>query len=75
MSSMKNITFRADASLIQQAREKALAEKTSLNKLLSDWLKNYVATDSTKLTLDEVMKRLSYVEVGRSFNQDEMNER
>jgi predicted transcriptional regulator len=71
---MKNITFRADASLIHQARVKALAEKTTLSKLFKEWLKNYVSTDSTKLSLDEVMKRLSYADAGRSFTRDEKNE-
>lgn len=72
---MKNITFTAEESLIQQARLKAMTEKTTLNEKFREWLSNYASSGSNKMSLNEVMERLSYAEAGRSFTRDDMNER
>lgn len=72
---MKNITFTAEESLIQQARLKAMTEKTTLNEKFREWLSSYASSGSQKISLNEVMERLSYAEAGRSFTRDEMNER
>ena len=70
---MKNITFTAEESLIQQARLKAMTEKTTLNEKFREWLSTYTSSGSTKMSLHEIMERLSYAEAGRSFTRDDMN--
>lgn len=72
---MKNITFTAEESLIQQARLKAMTEKTTLNEKFRGWLSSYASSGSNKMSLNEVMERLSYAEAGRTFTRDDMNER
>jgi hypothetical protein len=71
---MKNITFSAEESLIQQARLKAMTEKTTLNEKFREWLSSYASTGSDKPSLHEIMDRLSYADAGRSFTRDDMNE-
>jgi hypothetical protein len=39
---MKDITFRADEHLIDQARRVARARNTTLNAAFRDWLREYV---------------------------------
>jgi hypothetical protein len=38
---MKNITFTADESLIEAAREQARADQTTLNEQFRQWLEPY----------------------------------
>ena len=72
---LKNITLSADEQLIKKAREKARRENTTLNENFRQWLKRYVMSDQEQLNYDELMDSLSYVNPGRKFSRDELNER
>jgi len=72
---LKNITLSADEQLIKKAREKARRENTTLNENFRQWLKRYVMSDQEQFNYDELMDSLSYVNPGRKFSRDELNER
>ncbi len=74
---MKNITLSADEGLIAAARQRAAAERTTLNAEFRRWLEDYAGrvqqADAAMATI-----RLLRGEVatgGRRFTRDEMNER
>ena len=72
---MKNITFTADESLIQKAREKARKEHTSLNKRFREWLERYASHGEREEEVEAILSKLDYAKAGRSFTRDELNER
>ena len=72
---LKNITLSADEQLIKKAREKARRENTTLNENFRQWLKRYVMSDQEQFNYDELMESLNYVNPGRKFSRDELNER
>jgi len=72
---LKNITLSADETLIRKAREKALSEHTTLNASFRKWLKSYVSAEARARDFDELMKSLSYVQSGKKFTREEINER
>ncbi len=73
---MKNITFSADEDLIRKAREKALREHQSLNKLFRRWLEEWTRENERVDDFDDLMRRLrENCEAGRTFSRDELNER
>lgn len=72
---LKNITFNADEDLIRRARERAAAERTTLNEEFRRWLEKYVERPETAEAFAVLMDRFKYVQPGRSFTRDEMNER
>jgi hypothetical protein len=74
---MKNITLSADERLIEAARARARAERTTLNEEFRRWLADYAQrkqqTERATAVLDELQARLH--SGGRKFTRDEMNER
>jgi hypothetical protein len=74
---MKNITLSADAALIEAARERARAERTTLNEEFRRWLAGYVRQQQKAGAALRVIKDLrGYARTGgRKFTRDEMNER
>jgi hypothetical protein len=72
---MKNITFKADEQLIEKARLKAKTEKKSLNEVFTEWLKVYIYPLNHHANYSKIMKDFSYVDAGRKFSRDDMNER
>jgi hypothetical protein len=72
---LKNITFSAEEDLIRRARERAAAERTTLNDEFRRWLEKYVERPETAQAFDELMALFQYVQPGRKFDRDEMNER
>jgi len=72
---MKNVTLNAEDHLIEQAREVARANRTTLNQAFRDWLESYVQPQAGVAGFDDIMQRLAYVRPGRKFSRDEMNER
>ena len=72
---IKNITFNAEESLLQKARAKAMQEHKSLNAMFREWLGRYVHQDDASANYRALMKRLKYVNAGRKFSREEMNER
>jgi hypothetical protein len=72
---VRNITFSADASTIDRARDVAHGERRTLNDAFREWLEWYASRTVTRSELEELFDRLSYVDAGRKFTRDEMNER
>jgi len=72
---MKNVTLRADADLIEQARLIARSQRETLNAAFRKWLVQYTAQGASGREFDSLMRRLRYVKAGRHFTRDEMNER
>jgi len=72
---LKNITFSAEEDLIRRARERAAAERTTLNDEFRQWLEKYVERPKTAEAFADLMNRFEYIQSGRSFGRDEMNER
>jgi hypothetical protein len=74
---MKNITLSADEHLIEAARARARAERTTLNEQFRHWLGEYAQrqkkTDAAMAVIDELRRRLRTG--GRRFTREEMNER
>ena len=71
----QNITFSADKSDIEQARHEAQGRNTTLNELFRDWLKQIAGRRSRAAEYRALMKKLRYVNAGRKFTREEMNER
>jgi hypothetical protein len=71
----KNITFSAESDLIQQARERAEKENTSLNAEFRRWLAKYAQRTRLVEEFSNLMEKFEYVQAGRFFNREEMNER
>lgn len=73
---MKNITLSADERLIEAARARARAHKTTLNEEFRQWLANYVQREQQADEAMRVAQELQgRVTVGRKLSRDEMNER
>lgn len=72
---LKNITFSAEEDLIRRARKRAAAKRTTLNDEFRRWLEKYVERPETEEAFALLMDQFDYVQPGRSFTRDEMNER
>ncbi len=74
---MKNITLSADEKLIEDARERARAEHTTLNEQFRRWLADYTRGEQQAERAMEVVRELQgQVRTGgRKFTREEMNER
>ena len=73
---MKYITLSADERLIEAARARARAHKTTLNEEFRRWLTNYVQREQQADEALRVAQELQgRVRVGRKLNRDERNER
>lgn len=73
---IKNITFSAEETLIEEAREVARADNTTLNEQFRLWLEDY-ARQRRVQKFQELMGQVrgKYSSGGRKFTRDEMNER
>lgn len=73
---MKNITLSADERLIEDARERARAEHTTLNEQFRRWLVDYTRGERRAEEAMAVVQELrGKLRVGRKLTRDEMNER
>ena len=72
---MKNITLSADARLIERARARARARKTTLNHLFRDWLHEIAGEAERTEQIDKLFERLESVNSGGRFSREEMNAR
>ncbi len=77
---MRNITLNADENIIEIARAKAKARKTTLNAEFRRWIQQYAKTDNADRKKIEAYRELM-ADLGtnqmeqRKFSRDEMNER
>jgi len=72
---MQDITLTIDETLVEQARRRAAAENRTLDELFREWLQQYVAHSPSVDEYEALMVRLDYVQAGRTFSREEMNER
>lgn len=73
---MKNVTLSADEDLIKAARERARAERTTLNDQFRIWLRDYARKRERMADYDRLMQELrGKVRIGRKLSRDELNER
>ncbi len=72
---LKNITLSADEELIEKARKRAQADKTTLNASFRQWLKTFANSSFKAQDYDELMQTLSYVKSDKKYTRDELNER
>ena len=77
---MANLTFSVDDVLLKRARIKALGEGTSVDTLLREYLKAYVATQQTQRALAGFAELADQFEAssggsGRSWTRDELHDR
>lgn len=71
----QNITFNADKSDIELAREEAQSQNTTLHELFRDWLKGLAGRKRRAQEYRALMNELRHVDAGRKFTREEMNER
>lgn len=74
---MKNITFTANAVLIEKARKKAKDEKTSLNVKFNEWLNNYINEHNAPEDLASYWSRYENIDLtgGGKLSRAKRNER
>ena len=72
---MRNITFSADEELIDRARLRARWEGKTLAAVFREWLQRYAGNATAAADYQQLMRRLSHVQVDRKFTRDEMNSR
>ena len=72
---LQNITLSAEKVLIERARQRAEAQKTTLNAEFRRWLAHYSEYPQTAADLAMIMDQLNYARAGKTFTRDEMNER
>ena len=72
---MKNVTFSADETLIEQAREEARARKTTLNALFREWLEDLAQRDKRRERVEAVFEEMGDYDAGGTFSREELNER
>jgi hypothetical protein len=72
---VKNITLSADENLIEQAREVARAQHTTLNAAFREWLEQYSGRARWLQEYDAMMEGLKHIKADRKYTRDELNER
>ena len=71
----QNITFNADKSDIELAREEARSQNTTLHELFRDWLHGIACRKVREQEYRGLMDELRHVNAGRKFTREEMNAR
>ena len=72
----KNITFSADDALIEEAREAARADNTTLNEQFRLWLEQYARRRRAEKAMQVIAELQDKINTGgRKLTREEMNER
>lgn len=72
----KNITFSAEGALIEEAREAARADNSTLNEQFRLWLEGYARKRRAAKAMQTIAAlQGKYSTDGRKFTREEMNER
>ena len=71
----QKITLSADKTVIERAHRLAEAHNTTLNAEFRRWLAQYTESPQSADNLAALMEQFTYVDPGRRFTRDEMNER
>ena len=70
-SSLQNITLSADKELIQQARARAKAAKTTLNQEFRNWLRQFSRYKKDKGWYSKFMQQFDKIDSGRKFSRED----
>ena len=72
---MKKITLSAEETLIENARDWARLQKSTLNSLFRQWLAELVKQKESEDRLKALELRIGYARSGGKFSREEMNAR
>jgi hypothetical protein len=72
---VRNVTFSAEDADIDRGREVARDENRTLNEAFREWLRWYGSRRIRREEIEALFDRLKYVNPGRKFTREEMNER
>ncbi len=72
---METIVLTAEKEVIEDARRAAEAENRTLDDVVRELLAKYAAGAERARRFDAVMRQMEYVNAGRKFTREEMNER
>jgi methylphosphotriester-DNA--protein-cysteine methyltransferase len=73
---IRNITFSAEEELIEEAREAARTDNTTLNEQFRLWLEQYARKQRAERAMKLIAELQGKINTGgRKFTRDEMNER
>lgn len=71
---METITLTVDKSVLDEAERLAQEQQVTREVVLNEWLHRSLGAERVR-KYDELMDRLKYVNAGRKFTREEMNER
>ncbi len=71
---METITLTVDKSVLDEAERLAQEQQVTREAVLNEWLHRSLGAERVR-KYDELMERLKYVNAGRKFTREEMNER
>jgi predicted transcriptional regulator len=71
---METITLTVDKSLLEEAQKVAEEQQVTREAVLNEWLHRSLGAERVR-KYDQLMERLKYVNAGRKFTREEMNER
>jgi hypothetical protein len=72
---VNSITFTASKAALHRADEVARSEGKTLGAAFTDWLIWYGFRNVSREEIEALFRSLDYVDAGRKFTRDEMNER
>ncbi|HST78508.1 MAG TPA: hypothetical protein VLN58_08465 [Verrucomicrobiae bacterium] len=72
---MKEISFRIEEDLLEQARLIAQSQDKTLNDLFCEWLQQLVPQTGDAREVRLLMGRLRHVKAGRKLSREERNKR
>ena len=72
---LRNVTLSAEEDLIDQAREVARSQRSTLNQAFRAWLEQYVTRGGDTAAYRSLMRRLKHINAGGPYSRDQMNER
>lgn len=74
-STKQNITLSADKELIESARKRARAMKTTLNEEFRNWLMQFTKSTQTKDRYRDLMEQFADINSGKKFARHEFYEK
>lgn len=72
---METFVLTAEKETLEDARRAAQTENRTLEEVMRELLEKYAAGIERGRRFDAVMEQMKYVNAGRKFTREEMNER
>ena len=73
-TTLQNVTLSAEGDLIEMARAKARASKTTLNEEFRNWLRQFTNSKRDEKWYFDFMKQFDQINSGRKFKREEFYE-